>query len=150
MLKFSLKITYFALLIYETISWTKFIKLGTYQVQGSMKLMIYMDIRLYLFLWVRILNLAPEIRSLSQPVSIGLSLWALLWTCPGCMLKENLGSRLTVWNLSQTSFPFKYLELNKISITFKEPSLQNILCALDENQQSFALSLGSICGLFSH
>lgn len=50
MLKFSLKITYFGLLIYETISWTKFIKLGTYQVQGSMKLMIYMDIRLYLFL----------------------------------------------------------------------------------------------------
>ena len=79
MLQFSLEITSFALLICETFGSTKFIRLGTYQVQGGMKLRIYVNIRLYPFSLVRILNLAPEIRRLSQPVPKGLSLWALLW-----------------------------------------------------------------------
>lgn len=134
--QFSLEITSFALLICETISSTKFIKLGTYQVQGSMELMICAKIRLYLFSLVGIWILHPRSEG-----SATLSPWVWAYTpCPGLAQdvrwRRTKGVDLSERNFSQAEISLKILELNKISFTFKDTSLHNILCAIDENRQS--------------
>lgn len=51
--------------------------------------------QLYSCALVRTLNLIPEIRRVSHLVARGCSAWVVLWTCPGCILKENPGSTFT-------------------------------------------------------
>lgn len=121
---------YVALLICEAVGPTKFINLGTSQVQGSMELMGCVKMQLCPFSPVRILVRRPAHVPGSEPV--GLALDASRVYVHGEPRKES--------DLSETfhkpRFPLKYLGLNEIPLTFKEMRLQNILCAIDENRQS--------------